>query len=158
DAASSPRISIAWRRSWSRGRSGHESSPAKRSSGAATRSESPEHGRRTAGCGERPPLRSPPDRFPSAAARARQWKRLRLPPVAAASSASRRRDPGGQRPPSGDLFRRGPGRKTDVEALQLGPLLGLDDLVAGGVGEHLRDRKSTRLNSSHVKSSYAVFC
>src|SRR5690606_41535105 len=24
--------------------------------------------------------------------------------------------------------------------------------------EHLLDRKSTRLNSSHVKSSYAVFC
>src|SRR5690606_41563222 len=23
---------------------------------------------------------------------------------------------------------------------------------------HVRDRKSTRLNSSHVKSSYAVFC
>src|SRR5699024_6767716 len=26
------------------------------------------------------------------------------------------------------------------------------------VGEHLRDRKSTRLNSSHVSISYAVFC
>src|SRR5215475_14611237 len=25
-------------------------------------------------------------------------------------------------------------------------------------GEHRRDRKSTRLNSSHVKISYAVFC
>src|SRR5690606_41178329 len=25
-------------------------------------------------------------------------------------------------------------------------------------GEHGRDRKSTRLNSSHVKISYAVFC
>src|SRR5690606_40349743 len=35
--------------------------------------------------------------------------------------------------------------------------------VAGPVGEaddleHLGDRKSTRLNSSHVKISYAVFC
>src|SRR5690606_41240049 len=28
---------------------------------------------------------------------------------------------------------------------------------AGGTG-HLGDRKSTRLNSSHVKISYAVFC
>src|SRR5690606_39277718 len=28
---------------------------------------------------------------------------------------------------------------------------------ADGVDDH-RDRKSTRLNSSHVKSSYAVFC
>src|SRR5690606_39895069 len=26
------------------------------------------------------------------------------------------------------------------------------------VGEVFKDRKSTRLNSSHVKSSYAVFC
>src|SRR5690606_41918724 len=26
------------------------------------------------------------------------------------------------------------------------------------VGGHARDRKSTRLNSSHVKTSYAVFC
>src|SRR5690606_41582729 len=30
---------------------------------------------------------------------------------------------------------------------------------AGGVGDGgVQDRKSTRLNSSHVKSSYAVFC
>src|SRR5690606_41169425 len=28
----------------------------------------------------------------------------------------------------------------------------------GSGGELLRDRKSTRLNSSHVKISYAVFC
>src|SRR5438874_8196853 len=27
-----------------------------------------------------------------------------------------------------------------------------------GYGESLRDRKSTRLNSSHVEISYAVFC
>src|SRR3712207_8679799 len=26
------------------------------------------------------------------------------------------------------------------------------------VGDHLRDRKSTRLNSSHANISYAVFC
>src|SRR5690606_41471763 len=25
-------------------------------------------------------------------------------------------------------------------------------------GEHMKDRKSIRLNSSHVKTSYAVFC
>src|SRR5690349_23234682 len=35
-------------------------------------------------------------------------------------------------------------------------------LLAGGLrlrdGEGLRDRKSTRLNSSHVEISYAVFC
>src|SRR3989442_10536343 len=26
------------------------------------------------------------------------------------------------------------------------------------LGQHVRDRKSTRLNSSHVRISYAVFC
>src|SRR5690606_40812793 len=31
------------------------------------------------------------------------------------------------------------------------------ELVSGMDG-HIQDRKSTRLNSSHVKSSYAVFC
>src|SRR6266700_6260154 len=30
--------------------------------------------------------------------------------------------------------------------------------AGGGVGEFLADRKSSRLNSSHVKISYAVFC
>src|SRR5690606_40263608 len=30
--------------------------------------------------------------------------------------------------------------------------------LPGLVGEPLQDRKSTRLNSSHVKISYAVFC
>src|SRR5690606_40697566 len=37
----------------------------------------------------------------------------------------------------------------------VGLLLGVEP-VAGD--EHDRDRKSTRLNSSHVKISYAVFC
>src|SRR5207253_6418181 len=32
------------------------------------------------------------------------------------------------------------------------------DRAAGGHGRAGRDRKSTRLNSSHVASSYAVFC
>src|SRR5690606_42080693 len=49
--------------------------------------------------------------------------------------------------------------------LGTGPGDVLDELVAGvdaprrraGRREH-RDRKSTRLNSSHVKISYAVFC
>src|SRR5690606_24506981 len=36
-------------------------------------------------------------------------------------------------------------------------LLALDDLLAWGEGMVLADRKSTRLNSSHVKISYAVF-
>src|SRR5690606_41935852 len=38
---------------------------------------------------------------------------------------------------------------------------GVDDRIAilvGLLAVYLRDRKSTRLNSSHVKISYAVFC
>src|SRR5690606_40981181 len=40
-------------------------------------------------------------------------------------------------------------------------LLGPATRVSGSVGNartELEDRKSTRLNSSHVKSAYAVFC
>src|SRR5690606_41442224 len=33
-----------------------------------------------------------------------------------------------------------------------------EDLLDDHRGKTLRDRKSTRLNSSHVKISYAVFC
>src|SRR5699024_11731153 len=35
---------------------------------------------------------------------------------------------------------------------------GDDAELVWGMGEHGEDRKSTRLNSSHVSSSYAVFC
>src|SRR5437870_8424962 len=52
-----------------------------------------------------------------------------------------------------------------LEALRLfdGKLRGLGPLkdlahVDGSAPVHLRDRKSTRLNSSHVAISYAVFC
>src|SRR6267142_6747712 len=38
--------------------------------------------------------------------------------------------------------------------LRLFPHLNVDDNLAYG----LRDRKSTRLNSSHMSNSYAVFC
>src|SRR5690606_42037288 len=42
------------------------------------------------------------------------------------------------------------------------PMGGMGDrgiLISGGtLNLHGEDRKSTRLNSSHVKSSYAVFC
>src|SRR5690606_31572621 len=42
-----------------------------------------------------------------------------------------------------------------------GPLMAAADTVrvtVNGRGGHASDRKSTRLNSSHVKISYAVFC
>src|SRR5690606_39659067 len=54
-------------------------------------------------------------------------------------------------------------RRDAGRALQLADQEG-DDIVLrvvfGGVRQLVkdRDRKSTRLNSSHVKSSYAVFC
>src|SRR5699024_4471423 len=51
---------------------------------------------------------------------------------------------------------------VSVEA-EVGTVGGVEDGVTGGVkyadlGECKRDRKSTRLNSSHVSISYAVFC
>src|SRR5436309_7564066 len=63
----------------------------------------------------------------------------------------------------GDERRRDDGRLGSAAVRPAG-----DDLVAdrergpgrepGRAGHHLEDRKSTRLNSSHVKISYAVFC
>src|SRR5690606_42049954 len=38
------------------------------------------------------------------------------------------------------------------------PLQGVNDLREALVARPEQDRKSTRLNSSHVNSSYAVFC
>src|SRR5690606_41866578 len=64
----------------------------------------------------------------------------------------------------------GPVRQDDrVKDAQLAGVRGVMRIVADGAGDHLivspplflrdtRDRKSTRLNSSHVKISYAVFC
>src|SRR5438874_7132869 len=50
---------------------------------------------------------------------------------------------GGVRRP-GDIFRPDSGRPAHPDSVR--------------VGSHCRDRKSTRLNSSHVEISYAVFC
>src|SRR3989442_11321665 len=38
------------------------------------------------------------------------------------------------------------------------PISNLHAETHGMLGAYLRDRKSTRLNSSHVRISYAVFC
>src|SRR5205807_9296887 len=75
---------------------------------------------------------------------------------------------------SSDLILRHPEfRKSDVGAIQIGEqieqnykrLYAPDDLLSQGGDLHrrerheiLRDRKSTRLNSSHLVISYAVFC
>src|SRR2546430_11204215 len=48
------------------------------------------------------------------------------------------------------------GNRIDIFDATLG--IGADDGVANRLERHLRDRKSTRLNSSHSQISYAVFC
>src|SRR5690606_40804582 len=50
------------------------------------------------------------------------------------------------------------GREGNGVALVGGDHVILGGRVIGDVGAEIRDRKSTRLNSSHVKISYAVFC
>src|SRR5256885_9368406 len=47
--------------------------------------------------------------------------------------------------------------EADVEAQDRREVEGSGDLHGGG-GEVVADRKSTRLNSSHLVISYAVFC
>src|SRR3712207_7219143 len=54
---------------------------------------------------------------------------------------------------STELFARGVGESTDVVQKEM---YTFDD--GGGDSITLRDRKSTRLNSSHANISYAVFC
>src|SRR5947199_3307861 len=49
----------------------------------------------------------------------------------------------------------GPRRRSGGERGDEGPVT---DLVADGRGAGCEDRKSTRLNSSHLGISYAVFC
>src|SRR3712207_8329823 len=45
------------------------------------------------------------------------------------------------------------------EAVHIGAILGFCSRAANGPSYRvLRDRKSTRLNSSHANTSYAVFC
>src|SRR3989442_9063338 len=47
--------------------------------------------------------------------------------------------------------------KPDAKAAKLNPLGKVPALLLDD-GRTMRDRKSTRLNSSHVRISYAVFC
>src|SRR5439155_1999662 len=58
------------------------------------------------------------------------------------------------RPAHLDAARRAP--KRELGARQTEPLVSHDDVAAQH--ELAKDRKSTRLNSSHVAISYAVFC
>src|SRR5690606_41773930 len=49
-------------------------------------------------------------------------------------------------------------RERSAELLPCPAKKRLEDLPQVHSGRHTQDRKSTRLNSSHVKISYAVFC
>src|SRR6266496_6192583 len=67
-----------------------------------------------------------------------------------------------RRPPRSTLFPyttlfRSPRRRRH-RALAAGPLLDPAQRALRGAAARRRDRKSTRLNSSHVEISYAVFC
>src|SRR5690606_40517520 len=67
---------------------------------------------------------------------------------------------GGARPRSRHLAHSRGGRDTAAVADRLlfrGPYRGAGIRQLGPAGGH-GDRKSTRLNSSHVKTSYAAFC
>src|SRR3712207_9015662 len=50
------------------------------------------------------------------------------------------------------------GAMTAVTTVAGGIAMGAYDVAIAGGGEHMGDRKSTRLNSSHANISYAVFC
>src|SRR2546430_12444153 len=80
-----------------------------------------------------------------------------------------------RRPPRSTLFPYTTLFRSPLEALALDLLAERDDVVqrahridpgpfldaigiAGAIGAEMRDRKSTRLNSSHSQISYAVFC
>src|SRR5690606_41446927 len=55
--------------------------------------------------------------------------------------------------------RRGPSDHADHLVTLVEEELGqVGAVLAGDAGDERTDRKSTRLNSSHVKNSYAVFC
>src|SRR6267142_1108939 len=63
------------------------------------------------------------------------------------------------RPPRSTLFPYTPlFRSLHFRRLRLGCTLGRHRARNGPEGIHLLDRKSTRLNSSHMSISYAVFC
>src|SRR5437773_5769467 len=49
-------------------------------------------------------------------------------------------------------------RRIHERTRRVGERRGVQHAVRGGHGRELVDRKSTRLNSSHITNSYAVFC
>src|SRR5699024_12595831 len=56
------------------------------------------------------------------------------------------------------LFTGDIGKETERQIMNTYTHLSVDILKVGHHGSNTSDRKSTRLNSSHVSISYAVFC
>src|SRR3989442_9315537 len=81
----------------------------------------------------------------------RRWGAAREPSIPALDRFGLETGPGLARPDPGPLA----GRIQPAGVLLLQPL---DQLGRRVVEAGERDRKSTRLNSSHVRISYAVFC
>src|SRR5690606_40512421 len=103
------------------------------------------------------------------------FRRLSTPPRAQHSFPTRRSSdlPGPQPPDAPGGYRSESPREIETVMLSTSTMywrvataLNLQGRLKRGVGERhragrlrgYRDRKSTRLNSSHVKISYAVFC
>src|SRR5256885_13119991 len=63
-----------------------------------------------------------------------------------------------RRPPRSTLFPYTTLFRSEVQAGSAASILDVDVRTAQSVVFDLRDRKSTRLNSSHLVISYAVFC
>src|SRR5690349_23685645 len=70
-----------------------------------------------------------------------------------------------RRPPASTLFpyttlfrSRATGPREHLDDLLHTRFVARDPLAERDAGDELQDRKSTRLNSSHVEISYAVFC
>src|SRR4051812_49775162 len=68
-----------------------------------------------------------------------------------------------RRPPRSTLFPyttlfRSQGVSVALGLKRIGRLRDVESRVGADLLAHLRDRKSTRLNSSHMSISYAVFC
>src|SRR5690606_41371946 len=93
--------------------------------------------------------------YPTASQRAPATVRI----IAAAVGTAARVSPSGRRPGSAGpaiAVLRAAGRP--VAQPQLGAAVGAQVLQVAAGGDPGDNRKSTRLNSSHVKTSYAVFC
>src|SRR5690606_41959056 len=92
----------------------------------------------------------PPPSFPTR--RSSDLRRCRRPVSSWCQSVRSRRSSEQWQPP------RGRGRRDGRAPVAAAVRGGIDTMDADVTQSDAEDRKSTRLNSSHVKISYAVFC